>query len=114
MMHMSIHETLIPNMLEGMSNDTTKAKLLENYGLTFIFKDTVGEWLVNLGFKCDYSVNNYYVGRYEKKDTIWYRWEFIGCYLILERCMFKWVQVTDEDSETYKGYKSKRSLQDQA
>ena len=50
-MHIYIHEILIPKMLELMSNDTTKYKLLENYYLATLCKDTVGEWLINLGFK---------------------------------------------------------------
>ena len=50
MMHMYIHDTLIPNMLEWMSNGTTKAKLLENYGLTTLYQETLGEWLINIGF----------------------------------------------------------------
>ena len=33
MMQMYIHDTLIPKMLEGMWNDTTKDNLLENNGL---------------------------------------------------------------------------------
>ena len=42
MMYMYIHDTLIPNMLEVMSNSKTKANILENYGITKLFKDTVG------------------------------------------------------------------------
>ena len=30
MMHMYIHDTLIPNMLEGIFNGTTKVNILEN------------------------------------------------------------------------------------
>ena len=40
-------------MLEVMLNGTTKAKLLENYGLTLLFQETVVEWLIKLGFKYD-------------------------------------------------------------
>ena len=43
MIHMYIHNNLIPKMLEGMSNGTTNSKLLENYGLTMLCQDTVGE-----------------------------------------------------------------------
>ena len=53
-----------------MSNGTTKAKLLENYGLKILFQETVGEWLIYIGFKYDYAVNNYYLGGHKKKDTI--------------------------------------------
>ena len=55
-----------------MSNGKTKAKLLENYGLTMICQETVGEWLIKIGFKYDYAVNNYYVGSQKDKDNIWY------------------------------------------
>ena len=42
MMYMYIHENLIPKMSEGMSNDTTKAKILENHVLATLCQDTVG------------------------------------------------------------------------
>ena len=38
-MHMYIHDTPIPKMLEGMSNGRNKAKLLENYGLTTLCQE---------------------------------------------------------------------------
>ena len=52
-------------MLEGMLNGKTKAKLLENYGITTLFQETVREWLIKLGFKYDDAVNNYYVCGHE-------------------------------------------------
>ena len=58
MMHIYIHDTLIPNMLEGMYNGTTKSKILENYVITKLFKETVGECLIYIGFQYDYAVNN--------------------------------------------------------
>ena len=48
---MYIHDDLIPNILEGIYNGTTKSNLLENYGLTKIFQKTVREWLIKLRFK---------------------------------------------------------------
>ena len=39
MMHMYIHDTLIPNILEGMYNVTTKVNLLENYGLPTLWQE---------------------------------------------------------------------------
>ena len=62
MMHMYTHGTLIPKMLEVLSNGTTKSNLLGNCGLTTLCQETVGEWLIKLVFKYDYFVNNYYVG----------------------------------------------------
>ena len=50
-MHIYIHDTLIPNMLEVISNGTTKAKLLEKYVLVKIYQEKVVEWLINIGFK---------------------------------------------------------------
>ena len=114
MMHMYTHGTLIPKMLEVIFTGTTKAKLLENYGLMTLFQETVGEWLIKLVFKYDYAANNYYVGVHKKKDMIWYIWKFIDCYPLLERCMIRWIHMTAEESEHYKGYKMKRLLQDQA
>ena len=114
MMRLYIHDILIPKMLEGISNGTTKAKLLENYALTMLYQETIVEWLMKLGFKYDYAVNKYYVVGHEMKDTIWYKWKFIDIYLLLERCIFRWIQMTPEESENYKGYKRKRSFQDHA
>ena len=51
MIHMYIHDTLIPKVLEGMSNGKNKAKLLENYGLTNLCQYKVGEWLTKIIFK---------------------------------------------------------------
>ena len=82
-MHMYIHDTLIPKMLEGMLNGTTKDKILENYGITTLYQDSLVEWLIKLGFEYDCSVKNYYVGDHEKKDSIWYRWKFVDSYILL-------------------------------
>ena len=73
MIHMYIHDILVPKMLEVILNGTTKANILENYGLTTLFQETVGEWIIKLGFKYDYDVNNNYAGGHENKDMIWYR-----------------------------------------
>ena len=96
MMHMYIHGTLIPKMLEVIFNGTTKAKLLENYRLMALCQETVGELIIKIVFKYEYSANNYYVGVHEKKDMIWYRWKFIYCYTLLERCMITWIHMTAE------------------
>ena len=114
MMHIYIHETLVPKMLEGISNGTTKAKLLEKYGLTTLHQETVGEWPIKLGFKYDFSVNNYHVGGHEKKDMICYIWKFIDYYLQLEWCMFRLIYMTADESDQYKWYRSKSLFQDQA
>ena len=87
---------------------------MENYGLTKLCQDTVGEQIIKLVFKYDYASNNYYVGVHEKKDMIWCRRKLIDCYLLLERCMFIWIHMTAEESEQYKGYMRKMLLQDHA
>ena len=83
MTHMYIHDTLITKMSEGISNGTTKSEILENYGPPKLCQDKVGEWLIKLGFKYYYLVNNYYVGGHENKDMIRYWWKFIYIYLLI-------------------------------
>ena len=58
MMHIYIHDTLIPNMLEGISNGKTKDEILEKYGLKTLCEETIGEWITKLGFKYYYATNN--------------------------------------------------------
>ena len=82
-----------------MSNGTTKAKISENYGLTMLFQEIVGQWLIKLEFKHDCDINNYYLGGHENKDKDCYRWNFIGHYLLLQQCMFKLIHITSEESE---------------
>ena len=86
-------------MLEGTNNGKNKAKILESYGFTTLYQDTVGEWPIKIGFKYDYAVKNYYVDVHEKKYIIWYRWNFIDHYLLMEWCMFRWIHMTAGDSE---------------
>ena len=50
MMHIYIHDTLIPNMSQRIPNGTTKAKQLGRYSITSLFKDTVGECLIKFMF----------------------------------------------------------------
>ena len=57
-------------------------------------------WIENV----DYSVNNDYVGGHENKGMIWYIYKFIYLYLLIERCMFRWIQMIAEESDQYKGY----------
>ena len=79
-----------------------------------LYQETIVEWLMKLGFKYDYAVNKYYVVGHEMKDTIWYKWKFIDIYLLLERCIFRWIHRTAGESDHCKGYKSKMLLQDKA
>ena len=60
MMHMYIHNTLIPKMLEGMLNGKTKANQLESSGIATLYQETVVDCLIKLGFKYYYAVNNPY------------------------------------------------------
>ena len=41
-MHMYMHDNLILEMLEGILNVTTKSKILENYGSTILYQETLG------------------------------------------------------------------------
>ena len=43
-----------------MSNGTSKAKILENCGISALYQETVGEWLINIVSKQYYAVNNPY------------------------------------------------------
>ena len=106
MMHMYIHDNLISKMLEIMWNGRTKAKIFEDYSLTKLCQETVGYWLIKLGFKYYCAINNNYVGGHKNKDMIRYRWNFIDFYLLLERCFFRWIQMTYEESDQYKGYEN--------
>ena len=54
-----------------MSNGTIKAKVLGKYGFTSLCQETVGEWIINIGFKYNYTINTGYMGGHEKKYTIW-------------------------------------------
>ena len=83
MMNMYIHGNLIPKISKGMSNSTIKSKLLENYGLILLFQKTAEEWLIKIGFKFNYYVNNNDVGGHGKKEMIWYRCKFIDIYILL-------------------------------
>ena len=102
-----IHDTLIPQMLEEMDpefrdqledkQDTAKVELLERYGPTNLCSNTVGIWLNNLGFSYGIVSNKYYVHGHEKEDTIWYIHKFTDRYLLLERWMHRWIQMTTEE-----------------
>ena len=77
---------------------------MENYGLATLLQDTVGEWLLELGFKYDYAVKNYYVFGHENNDMIWYRQKFTDIYLLIERCVFRWIHMTAEESDQFGSY----------
>ena len=94
--------SLHPHPLYVIRNGTTKDDIFENYGLVIICQETVVQWLIKIGSKCDYAINNYYVGSNEKKDMIWYIWQFIDSYLLLKWCIFIWIQITAQDSYQYK------------
>ena len=113
MVHMYIHDTLITKMLKLMSNGTPNDKQWENCGLTTLCQEAVQERLIRIGFKYNYTVNNYYVGGHENKDMIRYIWNFIDRYILLERCMFIWIQMTAKESDKYKGWKHKCLFQGQ-
>ena len=105
MIQMYIHDILIPNMLEVISNVTTKAKLLEKYVPVKICQEKVVEWLINIGFKYNCAINNYFVDVHKNKDMIRYGWKFSDNYILVEHNVFRWIQTTAEESDQYKYYK---------
>ena len=52
-----------------------------------------------LGFRYETRRKGYYVDGHEKKATVEYRWDFCERYLLLERQMFRWIQVSLEEAE---------------
>ena len=52
-------------------------------------------WIIKFVFKYDYSMNKNYLGSHENKYVIYYRWEFIDLYILIEWCMLRWIQMTD-------------------
>jgi hypothetical protein len=55
--------------------------------------------MLHLGFRHETRRKGYYVDGHEKKATVDYRWDFCERYLLLERQMFRWIQVSFEEAE---------------
>lgn len=102
-----IHETLLPKMVEEMAEKNeeieTVEDLLKLYGLESLCHETVRTWLLKLGFSYDVKAKSYYVDGHEKKETVRYRWKFIDRYLMIERRMHRWIQMTAAESKQYEG-----------
>ena len=102
-MYLYIHDTLIPQMLEEMDPEfRDKQEKEQDKAKVDLLKVAVSQScaLIQLGY-CwrrfvlyDVVSDNYYVGGNEKKGTIWYRNKFIDQYLLLERSMHRWIQMT--------------------
>jgi hypothetical protein len=52
-----------------------------------------------LGFKYEPQHKGYYVDGHEKPATVAYQKEFVSRYLVEEVQMFRWIQITKEESE---------------
>jgi hypothetical protein len=55
--------------------------------------------MLQLGFRHETRRKGYYVDGHEKKATVEYRWDFCERYLLLERQMFRWIQIPVEEAE---------------
>ena len=106
-----IHHTILPEMawkemVEQSSNnkptlsqEETEKAILRRYGLTKLCPSTVYKWMKLLGFKYELQHKGYYVDGHEKPATVAYRKDFVSRYLTEEVQMFRWIQITKEESE---------------
>jgi hypothetical protein len=102
-----IHDTLIPVMVEQKYNilpdkeeyDHGVKTLLFEHGLKKICPSTIYKWLKLLGFRYEPRRKSYYVDGHEKAETVTYRNKYIHHYLQYERRMFRWIQVTADESK---------------
>jgi alpha-amylase/alpha-mannosidase (GH57 family) len=109
MMHTYLHDTIIKSLvierLQGKEQtsdsefEEEKLKLFQEYGLNCLCHTTTYRWMLQLGFCYEMRRKGYYVDGHEKKATVDYRWDFCERYLLLERQMFRWIQVSLEEAE---------------
>jgi hypothetical protein len=55
--------------------------------------------MLQLGFRYETRRKGYYVDGHERKATVQYQWDFCERYLLLERQMFRWIQIPLEEAE---------------
>ena len=106
-----IHHTIIPEMARKemaeqngnnqtvLSQKEVEKAILRRYGLTSLCPSTVYKWMKLLGFKYEPQRKGYYVDGHEKPATVAYRKDFVSRYLTEEVRMFRWIQITQEESE---------------
>ena len=92
-----IHDTLIPKMMEK-EKITSKAEYLKRYHLTKLCPRTVINWMHALGFRYEKQAKTYYTDGHEKVGTVRYRWKFIARYLLMEKRMHRWIQITKSEA----------------
>jgi hypothetical protein len=74
-------------------------KILKHYRLSKVTMQTIYRWMKALGFRYEMQRKGYYVDGHEKPSTVSYRWSFCERYLAHEMCMFRWVQITLEQTK---------------
>ena len=103
-----IHDTVVPLMVReryGAENndpekyDESVARLMQEHGLKKICPSTIYGWMKLLGFKYEPRKKGYYVDGHEKPATIEYCNSFVKRYLTYERQMYRWIQLTAEESK---------------
>ena len=60
--------------------------------------------MLHLGFCYETRRRGYYVDGHEKKATVEYWWDFCQRYLLLERQMFRRIQVSLDEAETLQAF----------
>ncbi len=102
-----IHDKLIPAMWKT-SCDVVPAdenyeeavqNLLYEHGLKKVCPSTIYNWIKLLGFKYEPRRKVYYVDGHKCPATNKYWNSFVQHYLTYERWMYRWIQVTAEESE---------------
>jgi hypothetical protein len=102
-----IHNTVIPIMVqerfvvkpEDEQYEATVQGMYREYGLKKICPSTIYKWLKLLGFRYEPRRKGYYVDGHEKPETISYRNKYVQRYLQYERRMYRWIQISAEESE---------------
>jgi hypothetical protein len=103
-----IHDTIIPHQVkeqfqvestEGERYKKTVKDLLQQHGLGKICPSTIYHWLKLLGFKYEPRQKGYYVDGHEKPSTVENQNSFVRWYLTYESQMFRWNQVSEEESK---------------
>lgn len=102
-----IRTKIIPKCYEKLLDEAGDDKdLMPSYNeilsmcdLSTVSVKTVWRWLVYLGYKYCENKRCYYSDGHERKDVVKDRNErFLVEYFKLERCTYRWVQLTNEDA----------------
>jgi hypothetical protein len=73
--------------------------LLKQYGLNCVCFGTVCNWIKKLGFKYQVRKKAYYVDGCKRPATVDYRKKFVQQYLMYERRVHCWLQISLEESK---------------